>query len=438
MQTLIFLTAVDLILCQSIVWSSNVIVTTARWVLLALLCLRYWSKKRPKHRPLYACDYIAIALFFMVGLSVIGSISRELTIMRGGSIILFYLAVFWSLWDYADERDEHAVMFPLLVATGLCFAVSMAMMARPDLAWQGDGRFRGLLLNPNSLGLLGAICLPLFTFELLAGRHSRLFRIFTACAVVCLLLSGSRNGIISAFVGVMFVLLKSGQRGSGGINLVLPVILIFLLGLGFMIERDGLDSFTRERWSLFDSANTASGRFEIWPVAVDEIMNSPWIGHGFGTEEIWMLHGNVAATQIGFLISERTIYMHNSYLGLSYQIGLPAAAGLYLVLIVYTMANILRALSQQGRFPVYAYISVMVIGLFAAAFESWIYAVGNAFCLPFWTCTMLMIRRRLIGLRRAPIAVRTARDTNHLIPSSSRPQSSTTTAMPSNARSAGQ
>jgi len=125
-----------------------------------------------------------------------------------------------------------------------------------------------------------------------------------------------------------------------------------------------------------------SGRAEAWQVAIPIIQRRLLLGHGFGTEDR-IFEG------ISFRI-HRGLYVHNSYLGMTYQLGLVGSILLFLPLLalLFTRAFARRTESVQ----VASYEAVLFGGLIASLFESWVYSVGNAFAFPFWICVMLLIR----------------------------------------------
>lgn len=94
-------------------------------------------------------------------------------------------------------------------------------------------------------------------------------------------------------------------------------------------------------------------------------------------------------------------YMHNSYLGLAYQLGIVGTAVLFIPLFGLAFKATIRLLRRQLTLRQSGYVAVLLTGLVAAGSESWIYSVGNAFCFPFWTAIMLLIRSLAHDRQRA-------------------------------------
>jgi hypothetical protein len=134
------------------------------------------------------------------------------------------------------------------------------------------------------------------------------------------------------------------------------------------------------------------GRVEAWQVAIPIIQQNLALGHGFGTEELIF-------SGLRFKI-HRGSYVHNSYLGLTYQLGLVGSILLFGPLL-WLLAR--RAFARPSGSQLAAYEAVLFGGLIASLFESWIYSAGNAFSFPFWICVMLLIRG--VAIAPVPIAV---------------------------------
>lgn len=134
-------------------------------------------------------------------------------------------------------------------------------------------------------------------------------------------LTQSRAGGLSAIVG-LFVFLVSSRSKGGGRNLVLPIamvlILAFLLVTAFSGTIDRLMSTTGEE-----------GRFAIYPLVVDGIMQRPLLGHGFGTFQE-SFRPLVPAAHA----SAEWNMAHNAYLENYFELGIPFATALYVALFL--------------------------------------------------------------------------------------------------------
>ena len=101
-------------------------------------------------------------------------------------------------------------------------------------------------------------------------------------------------------------------------------------------------------------------------------------------------------------------YVHNAYLGLATQVGVAGALAFFIPLVVFLVRSVWRNRRDRDLEPYHALEGVVVAGLVACLFESWIYSMGNAFALPFWLFVMLLVRenelRRAAAERQAEVA----------------------------------
>jgi hypothetical protein len=70
-----------------------------------------------------------------------------------------YMAVFWAAWRYASRHGEEKA---IEIVLGACLVVCVAgllVLPMDDGVWL-RGRFRGVMENPNSLGLLAGVLFP--------------------------------------------------------------------------------------------------------------------------------------------------------------------------------------------------------------------------------------------------------------------------------------
>jgi O-antigen ligase len=85
-------------------------------------------------------------------------------------------------------------------------------------------------------------------------------------------------------------------------------------------------------------------------------------------------------------------YLHNSYLGLTLQVGIPAAVLFFFPLVGVFGVKLWTNRNAPPSDLSHALHAVLLCGLITFAFESWPYSAGNAFSFPFWVCVMLLIR----------------------------------------------
>lgn len=383
-----------MILAGSGLLAENPWADRARWIGLVGLCVLVLPPSGARARTLSSVDLFAGVFLLLALVSVLETSYQQTALLRTISALLLYVAVFWSIWHFADQAGEEIILRSLGWCLGLCLLGGLlAALTGLVNVWQIDGRFRGLTGNPNSIGLLGAIAFPLLLIQAIE-RHRWIDFTLVLAAAASVMLSGSRTSALSCAIATAFILARAGM-GRGLIILMMAGILAVALLIIRPWEKSedytGTALFDNplSRLSFKDDTLMGGGRFEVWPVAIDAIKESLLIGHGFGTEEFWLDESDINMEQFKL---HQGKYMHNSYLGLTYQLGIVGSCVLFIPLIGLALKATIRLLRRQLTLQQTSYVAVLLTGLVAAGSESWIYSVGNAFCFPFWTVIMLLIR----------------------------------------------
>jgi O-antigen ligase len=409
MRLLVPATSLTLMLSQTQYFTANPIADSVRWSLLGALCGMVVLRPRGRRalRKPVAADWFAIVFIAAAVASTIYSGSRPLTVQRSASTALLYIAVFWTVWQYADIVGAQLITRGLLMVTVLMFGASVVSVytsKNPLLA----GRFIGVFANPNAIGMLVSLYMPIATAQFLRTKKVSALLILLLLAG-SLVFSGSRNGVLATSLG-MLVMLSRIHAWKAWLLLAVSATIVYLtmpdLSQAGMPANQGIS-----RLVTTDRLESGGGRVEAWQAAIPIIQQKIVFGYGFGTEDL-IFQGMTFRVHRG-------AYIHNSYLGITYQLGLAGA----LILFFPLFALLIRRLVFH-RWPsvdVAAYEGVLLAALVACFFESWIYSAGNAFAFPFWIFVMLLYRATIgyednayNSVRRAK-AVRVARNP-YLIP----------------------
>jgi O-antigen ligase len=326
--------------------------------------------------------YIVLWLVFALS-SALYSIAPSLTFGRAATLVLMYVAVFWAVWRYAGRNGEERVVELILLA-GL-MVLGAGLLLAPLLGGMAFGeRFSGLMENPNSVGLLTALMMPLAVERLLSRGRFRDYLLVGVMAVG-VVLSGSRGGMLATLIGTTYVLWKARKR-------------VFVLGLlaslaatllVLMSPREREAEMVVDPYLRAETLATGSGRVEVWPVAIKMIKQRPLLGHGFGTEDL--LFQSYGYDPESFL-QHTGSYLHNSYLGLTAQLGLVGAVTFFFPLILFAYRRLRGSLGNAHLEVTHALEGTLIAALAACFFESWIYSMGNSQAFPFWICLMLLVR----------------------------------------------
>jgi len=129
--------------------------------------------------------------------------------------------------------------------------------------------------NPNVLGMWFGFCTVYFVFWGLQCRKPMLKVISWTVAVGCfyvVLLSVSRAPLLAIVIACIVGLRSELKRSF--VPLLMLAILISLVYVSGVFDTE-IDYYTAR-------GAEESGRGKLWPLAIDRILNSPWIGVGMG------------------------------------------------------------------------------------------------------------------------------------------------------------
>lgn len=179
---------------------------------------------------------------------------------------------------YKKNRQKTTEL--LILIFSLFLVLNLILFFVPIMDVFLKGRFKGLVGNPNGLGLI-----MMFIFGLLQLIQERnetsltglLFLILKTLCIFLILTTGSRTALISTLVFIIFnkFLQNTAILIFSLIVLALLSYLISISSLLTLISYLGLETQLR-----LDSFSDASGRTEVWIVAWEEIKNSFWFGRG--------------------------------------------------------------------------------------------------------------------------------------------------------------
>lgn len=267
--------------------------------------------------------------------------------------LLSYGLVFFLAFQFGRDRDKALATFKWLALAGLAYAIYGLIIFWGNfgsLFWFVDegfkGDVRGTFVNRNSfatyMGLVLLCAIAVFNqstvrrnimpYTLPEGREDRIVRFILQAwkplmmillLTTALILTHSRGGFFSSLAGglvLLFLLNRRQQTQSVKSKAalaaaVLVAVLAFVLTSEVLLQRI-------DRMSV-----DANGRLEIYTMTADAIDDNPLLGFGYGTftdsfrlyrDERLMAH------------YDKT---HNTYLENIFELGWPAAAVLFLVII---------------------------------------------------------------------------------------------------------
>jgi O-antigen ligase len=337
----------------------------AKNIYIVVLSLFSFKEMRSQNISVDFYKYF-IAFFFISILTVFFNPNIILSFQKTLSYILFftflpnYLFIVYK--QYGTLVFKSIVYFvALILALGIIFNY-----INPGIT-NLVGRFRGLLGNPNGLGLYTFLFILLFTIinEHVKDLFSRSEKIVIyGLALFCLLKCGARTSLVSVLMFLFFVRFYKISSLLGFVIFVFSVIIyqlvsdnlvsiIISLGLGDQFRVETLES--------------GSGRIIAWKFAWDQIQDNFYLGKGFSYTEYIFKQNYDYLSRLGHQGAA-----HNAYLTIWLDTGL---IGLLLYLIGLLMTFLKAAKRSKLAIP------MLYSVLFSNYYESWITASLNPFTI---------------------------------------------------------
>ncbi len=397
-RNFVFLTlsssAAWLFLCNSPLYVQHYsVMAMGRWIALgATVAVSFvaglHAGRRVRLRFIVLLPFLMGAYFY---LTMFWSVNPDLTVDRSVSVLLLATSVLGVIW-YAGssisslEQAIKAVLLPI----SLLFWILTAIYGF-DLSYyieRGQLRTPGPMLNPNGIGVLGALLAPVayYLWQTTRPRSTVWLGSLLTC-VLMVLLSGTRGALAAILLAFTLISLTRKRSFSMGV-----FVSGALASIGFVaVDIYGLPEIVHS-YLRTESLASGSGRWEAWAAAVELLRERPWTGYGFGTEDLLF-------DQFGIRFFEHGGAMvHNSYLGLSLQIGLLGAAIFFYPLILVALKGVRASMKSKEDSMLSSLVGTLIAGLVICFTESWIYSAGNSQSLPFWIMFGILVRL-LIGPR---------------------------------------
>ena len=332
--------------------------------------------------------YTAAGLFCIIGLiSISWSIAPGLSAARTIGLALLItagMASSVSNWtDLSRIRSDLKVLGLISVVVGATNLVAM-LVSDSSLLYSAD-RFRGVLQNPNTTGVIVAFALPIVLGMMYMDRARRY--VWTAGGFILLLSLGhsqSRGGIVAALFGCVAVLILIPSRTARRYLMIAAGVAIAVLIVVILLP-DVLPGSLQELAARFrgeGKAQGGSGRLAAWSLATEIWVQRPWLGWGFGTVELSFGVRSVEIQQV-FV----GLHPHNAFLETLLDIGVLGLSALSAALLAA-----IRAMKNARRDPVVATLTGCVASGATLMFvESGLTSAGSILGMFFWLLAAALV-----------------------------------------------
>jgi O-antigen ligase len=394
---------------------------TLRWIVLLALLV---GAAEATAKRLWAPASVVGSASALVGVALLSSLWSVLprtTFERAVSLGLLFATCLLLLSACALRRGLALEVLNGVVA-GAATVGSLGLLvlavdydrAVQAASYEAPTRYEGFGQDPNTVGLLFAVVMPLAVFAALRARTTRgrvgggaVLLLFTGSIVA----TGSRGALVAAALGAAVVVLLAAPRRWLALA---GVAAVFAAGVGLSTIPGTSNSghpvatapagarphpkpgYLDAEASYPLSADVGaplpgggqppvrrglfatSGRLDAWRGALHEAARRPVAGHGFGTEQ------TVFVDRYYYFVGGLP---ENSYIGLALQLGAVGVAALLALLFVLGRLGV-RALGGDGHTA--AGLGVLAAGAAIAFVQSYLYSVGNIAAAAFWIPAFLL------------------------------------------------
>jgi O-antigen ligase len=287
---------------------------------LGLFRFAAWSQTR-RFRELHVWMF-AFALWSSA--SILWTLDPDSTAIRAFTYLQLLL-LGWLIWLLVDtERRVQGLLQSYVLGTGVCAVVTVSNLltghgysALPDADGQvvvRSDRYSANGLNPNDLGLMLALSIPMIVYLLARPKQNPAIALFRwaqfALCVAAVLLTGSRGGLLATFAALVALPLTYGRLPRW------QKVIAILVCLGAVVC--GVLLVPPDTWQRFlqlgneISEGTMTHRTQIWVASVELFRSHAFLGVGSSAHP---------AAVVGII--GRPMVAHNTFLSVLVELGIP-------------------------------------------------------------------------------------------------------------------
>lgn len=356
----------------------------------ALVAWAYFAADRSGGRLDRWTRLLVAALWGAAGLAVLSSVwsaFRLHTLQQGLALTLLAALVHvlvtrrWSDRTMV-ARDLGVVYVMLSLSLVASLGYGLAGGAAAEVAH--SHRFQGIYANPNTLGMIAALTIPL-GWALHRRSRPHLLLLGVGPALVALVLSESRTALVAVLLGAAWLVARQGVRRMARLAAVGAVTLAGAYAFNVLPLVTGW-SWVREPAARFtDQADVdfTSNRIPTWQAAIELWQTRPALGFGYASG--FQLFDRVRQEGM-FDIGVNLV--HNSQLQWLLELGVAGLAPL-LLLILVTLRALLRATLDQVN---QGLVWLVATGLLIQVTESAMFGTGQPYPYVFWLAVAAVLR----------------------------------------------
>ena len=318
----------------------------------------------------------AFAFAAWAALSVSWSMWEQTTLDRIPTVIRA-LGLFWLIYQFTDTSTRfRGILLAMLLGNCVCIGgILSALRAGRFVVDAGYSRYMFETLDPNDLAVMVALGIPM-AWYLQSVSPRRLVawgsRFYIPLAVVTIVLTGSRGGLLTTVVALLIVARNLLRLRPGTVVAVSVGLGLAVIGVFYFVPESVLLRFLTIHGELV--GGTISYRRTIWTAGFELLGRHPLLGVGIGAfpEEVCTLGGFPEAP-----------VAHSTLLGILFELG-SVGLLLFLAILAATFAAT-RRLPTEERWLCRVLLATWLIGTASLSWElqkatwvllGWIAAAG--------------------------------------------------------------
>ncbi|MBR8839338.1 MAG: O-antigen ligase family protein [Stigonema ocellatum SAG 48.90 = DSM 106950] len=347
----------------SIPSSIKALIQLANYIFVAIVLVGQWKKI-----AYVMTRDVSLTLLILINLlSVFWSVNISRTLRLDIAFIRITLMGVYLTTRYCLKDQVRLISWVsgLLVVINLFVCVvfpSYGIGVNPNdatkLAWTGIYGFK------QFLGRIMALTASIFIAHLLNKDSNRwLALVGVIFSIAMLLLSDSKTYLIATVVCILLLpIYKIAKQRATLRAIMLFFVLVIVVATGYLVAVNIQTIST----NFLGKGESFNGRTPIWTLAIQKLMDRPWLGYGYGAfwpsefgEEI------ARETWIGRNFTDlSTLHAHNTFLEIGLEIGL---IGLTLLLFNITMVlrrvfKLLHLFKTLEFFWMLEFLAIQLVG----------------------------------------------------------------------------
>ena len=317
---------------------------------------------------------IYIFLFSFFSMNIKTSLFKSITLIF---LIFFSFVIIPEITKTKNDKENilkliKNIFLFIIVLNGILLILS------PRWAYDFWGvRFSGIFFNPNELGVILFVSLPIFCYYLLTSKRkiNRILNfIVTLLIFIITIFTFSRASMLGMFISIMVILYYVKKKWFRIFLVAFIVFSIVLLS----------SPVTMQILRLSD--NPLTYRDKIWKAGLSRFSDQKIIGNGYGTSK-QIMSNRLLLRKYDINKWHLGLHFHNIYIEVLCETGIIGFA-LFLSFLIFVMCKFIKKIRiSNGEEKIFTICCYSLFGgaIFHGFFESMMLSAGNISNIIFWT-----------------------------------------------------